>query len=339
MNCFSKTIFCRRITAMMLSVLMILSVGCISDDGGDTDTLDIVCTIFPQYDFARNIAGDVPGVNVKMLLGPGQESHDFDPSSKDIAAIHDCDIFVYIGGESDSWVRDMLQSVDTENKTIISLMDEITLLEEETVEGMETDEHEHDHGAIDHVEYDEHIWTSPKNAKAITEIIAEAMCKHMPESADAFRENSLKYSNILDNIDAFLADLVSHAKSPTIVVADRFPLLYMCREYGITYYAAFSGCAASTEPSSKTVQFLIEKVKSEGIPAVIKMDLSSGNVAQTIAEATGAEVVTYYSCHTLSAEDFENGVTYVSMMKRNFDALRIALGVSGDFQCDITTQE
>lgn len=317
----------RNITAVILSLLMLLPMGC-AGAAGDDGTLDIVCTVFPQYDLARSVAGDVPGVNIKMLIGAGQESHDYDPSSKDIAAVHDCDIFVYTGGESDSWVRDMLESVDTENKSVISLMETVDPLEAETVEGMETEEHDHDHdhGAIDRVEYDEHVWTSPKNAAKFTEAICEAMIGHMPDSAEAFCANRDAYLAELNELDSAFKEIVEGVQDPTIVVADRFPLLYFCREYGIKYYAAFSGCAASTEPSSKTVQFLIEKVKEKNIPAVFKMDLSAGNVADTVAEGTGAEVLTFYSCHTVSADDLEAGETYVSLMKKNCDALRIALG-------------
>ncbi|MBQ7827591.1 MAG: zinc ABC transporter substrate-binding protein [Clostridia bacterium] len=320
----------RKITAVMLAVMMLVPMGCTEQTAGDDETLDIVCTIFPQYDLARSIAGETTGVNIKMLMGAGQESHDYDPSSKDIAAIHGCDIFVYTGGESDSWIRDLLESVDTENKTVISLMDIVDPMESETVEGMETEEHDHDHGAIDHVEYDEHVWTSLKNAKTISDAICEAMCNHMPESADAFRANFESLAGQLDSLDQSFKELADSVESPTIVVADRFPLLYFCKEYGRKYYAAVAGCAASTEPSSKTVQFLIEKVKEDNIPAVFKMDLSSGNVADTVAEATGARVLTFYSCHTLSSSDFDAGETYVSMMERNLEALKTAFGAESE---------
>ncbi len=313
----------KRLMAFLL--VLVMATGCaVGEDIGD-GTLNIVCTIFPQYDFARSVAGDVPGVSIKLLIGSGQESHDYDPSSKDIAAVHDCDIFVYVGGESDSWVMDMLESVDTENKTVIAMMDYADTLESEVSEGMETEGH--DHGAVDRVEYDEHVWTSPKNAAKIADAICDAMCAKLPESADSFRENLGKLNGELDLLDRDFRALASDAASPVMIVADRFPLLYFCREYGIEYYAAFSGCAASTEPSSKTVQFLIEKVKSENIPAVFKMDLSSGNVANTVAAETGARVLTFYSCHTVSTEDFDGGVTYVSLMQRNRDAIAEAFGV------------
>ncbi len=317
---------CKKILlALILAVSMLLSaVGC-ADSGNDDDgVLNIVCTVFPQYDFARTIAGDAENVNIKLLLGSGQESHDYDPSSRDIAAIHDCDIFIYVGGESDSWVKDLLSSVDVSDKTLISMMDEVDTVKSELSEGMESEDH--GHGAVDHVEYDEHVWTSPANGLKISEAIAEAMVKHFPENEELFRKNFKVLSEDLDELGFNFRALVNSIESPTVVVADRFPLLYFCREYGIEYFAAFPGCAASTEPSSKTVQFLIEKVKSEKISAVFKMDLSSGNVAATVAEETGAKVLTFYSCHTVSAEDFAAGETYVTLMRKNYAALAEALG-------------
>lgn len=322
--------YIQKITAAILAVMILLLMGCTVQTATDDGTLDIVCTVFPQYDLARSIAGDVQGVNIKMLMGAGQETHDYDPSSKDIAAIHGCDVFVYTGGESDLWIRDLLESVDTENKSVLSLMDTVDPLKQEISEGMETEEHDHDHGAIDHVEYDEHVWTSPKNAKLIADAICDAMCLQMPDSADMFRANRDALAAELDSLDGEFIKLADSVDSPTMIVADRFPLLYFCREYGIEYYAAFSGCAASTEPSSKTVQFLIEKVKEEKIPVVFKMDLSSGNVADTVAEATGAKVLTFYSCHTVSADDLDAGETYVSMMRKNLRALESAFGAKVD---------
>jgi len=318
----------RGIITAVLVASMIICTGCAGADKKNDGTLDIVCTIFPQYDIARSIAGDFPNVNVKMLLGAGQESHDYDPSSKDIASVHDCDVFIYVGGESDLWVEDMLQSVDTNEKSVISLMNVVKPLKEEIVEGMETEteEHAHEHGAIDHVEYDEHVWTSPKNAVLIADAVLDAMCERMPSGAETFKKNHGALKDGLLQIDCEFTALVKSVESPVVIVADRFPLLYFCREYGIKYFAAFSGCAASTEPSSKTVQFLIEKINEENIPAVFRMDMSAGNVADTVSESTGAKVLTFYSCHTVSTDDFENGVTYTDLMKRNLSSLKEAFG-------------
>lgn len=318
-----RNVFIRTVTALTLAAVMLLSVSCAGGSERDTGDLDIVCTIFPQYDLARSIAGDVPNVNLKLLLGAGQDSHDYDPSSADIAAVHSCDIFIYVGGESDVWVENMLRSAELPESSIISLMDIAEPITAKTPEGAEADEHdhEHEHGALEHVEYDEHIWTSPVNAMKISEAIADAMCEQMSENTDTFRANADKLRGELTELDSDIRALASSVDSPSIVVADRFPLLYFCNEYGISYSAAFSGCAASTEPSSKTVQYLINKVSSENIPVIFKLDMSTGNVAQTIADATGARVMTLWSCHTVSADDFAAGITYTELMRRNLAAL------------------
>lgn len=310
----------RVVSLVIATLLMFTLISCKKSGNDNENTLDIVCTIFPQYDIVRSIVGKADDVNITMLIGAGQESHDYDPSSKDISAIHDCDIFIYTGGMSDSWVTDILESVDLENKSVISLFDSIDEpIKHEPVEGMEEDHH--DHGAIDHVEYDEHVWTSPKNVISLSDKIFDAICKHKPESKSLFQENLEIFKGELDTIDKNFRGLVNSTDNPIMIIADRFPLAYFCKEYGIKYYAAFSGCAASTEPSSKTVQFLINKVKEENISAVFKMDLSSGNVANTIAAATGSKVLTFYSCHTVGADDFDSGITYVDLMKRNLDSL------------------
>lgn len=318
-NMKKRNAFIRAVTALTLAAVMIISVSCTVGSERDTGSLDIVCTIFPQYDLARSIAGDVPNVNLKLLLGAGRDSHDYDPSSADIAAVHGCDIFIYVGGESDVWAENMLRSTDLPENSVISLMDIAEPITAETPEGAEADEH--GHGALEHVEYDEHIWTSPVNAMKISEAIAAAMCEQMPENADTFRANADKLRRELTELDSDFRALTDSADSPSIVVADRFPLLYFCNEYGISYSAAFSGCAASTEPSSKTVQYLINKVSSENIPVIFKLDMSTGNVAQTIADATGARVMTLWSCHTVSTDDFNAGVTYTELMRRNLAAL------------------
>lgn len=324
-----KKPFVKIIVAILLYAL-ILS-GCSSfDDGGAV--LRIVCTVFPEYDAVRAIAGDRGDVEITLLLRPGQDSHSFDPTSHDIIAVHSCDIFVCVGGESDEWVRDMLESVDTSGKTVISLMDTVDVLEEEEADGMEHDhDHDHDHdpigesGQIENIEYDEHVWTSPVNMAEITDVLCNAMSDAYPSAADEFCSNAASYKSELSSLDRDIRDAVSVTPDPVIVVADRFPLRYFCEEYGIKYYAAFPGCAASTEPSSATVDFLIDRVRELSIPVVFKIDMSSGNVSEAVAAAAGVDVRTFYSCHTVTSDDFEAGEGYVSLMRRNLDALRCAL--------------
>ncbi len=298
----------KKLLGLVLAVLM--CIGLIGCSHTDTDTVKIVCSAFPQYDFLRAITVGT-NVNITLLLRPGQESHDYDPSSKDIAAIHAADMFVYVGGESDSWIDKTLETVDTENKTVLKLID---MVEPHT-------EHEgHDHG------YDEHVWTSPANAVMIANTLCESLCAIDAQNAAVYRKNLSVYLDKLFALDAAFEKVVNQGNRKTIVVGDRFPLLYFCEEYGLSYHAAFAGCAASTEPSSADVAALINTVKAENIPVVFKMELSAGGVADTIAESTGAKVLTFYSCHNLSKTDFEAGETYLSLMNKNLESLKEALG-------------
>ncbi len=297
----------KRVFAVLLAAFCLLSLfGC---GATDTDTIKIVCSAFPQYDFLREITKGTD-VQLTLLLRPGQESHDYDPSSKDIAAIHASDMFVYVGGESDSWITKTLETVNTENKTVLKLVDMVEPIEEH--EG-------HDHG------YDEHVWTSPNNAILIANTLCEKVSAIDPNHADLYRKNLSVYLDKLFALDTAFEKVAAQGNRKTIVVADRFPLLYFCEEYGLSYHAAFAGCAASTEPSSAQVAALINTVKTENIPVIFKMEMSAGGVAETIAESTGAKVCTFYSCHNLSKTDFENGETYLSLMQKNLDVLKEAL--------------
>ncbi len=298
----------KKVVAVILALLLCAGlVGC-----GNTDTggIKIVCSAFPQYDFLREITKDAD-VQLTLLLRPGQESHDYDPSSKDIAAIHAANMFVYVGGESDSWIDKTLETVDTESKSVLKLVD---MVEPHA-------EHEgHDHG------YDEHVWTSPVNVKTIVEVLCNTLCDTDPQNKTVYRTNADAYLEKLALLDTGFRSAAAAGTGKTIVVADRFPLLYFCEEYGLSYHAAFAGCAASTEPSSAQVATLIDTVKAENIPVVFKMEMSAGGVAQTIAESTGAKVRTFYSCHNLSKTDFEAGETYLSLMYKNLESIKEALG-------------
>ncbi len=333
-----KKLFVRKLSVVLILALTLLA-GCASYGEDQTYSLRVVCTVFPEYDAVRAIVGERSDVEVTLLLGPGQDSHSYDPTSHDIISVHSCDIFVYVGGESDVWVRDMLESVDTSDKTVISLMDTVDVLEEDHV-GEDEDEHHHDHhnhshtvgddGVIEDVEYDEHVWTSPVNMIEITDALCSAMADKYPAASAEFTANAASYKAELESLDSDFRRVASAAADPVIVVADRFPLRYFCEEYGIGYYAAFSGCAASTEPSSATVDFLIDRVRELSLPVVFKTDMSSGNVAEAVAAAAGAEVRTFYSCHTITQGDFDAGEGYVSLMRKNLDSLSLALAHKAD---------
>lgn len=286
--------------------------------------LQIVTTLFPQYDFARQIAGDK--AEVKMLLKPGEESHSYEPTPQDIIAIQNCDLFIYVGGENDAWVEDILDSVSRDKMKTLRLVDCVNTVEEQHVEGMKEErqkEHEEEHA--EETEYDEHVWTSPQNAMKITERIFELLCELDEKDTDVFQKNESTYRQKLEELDAGFQKIVDESPHKTLLFGDRFPFLYFTEEYGLKYYAAFPGCASDTEPSAATMAFLINKVKDDKIPVVLKIELSSDNIANAIAEATGTKVKVFYSCHNISAEDFKNGETYLSMMEKNEETLKEAL--------------
>jgi len=295
-----------------------------SADTDDTDdVVNVVTTIFPQYDFVREIAGD--NVELMMLLSPGSESHSYEPTPQDIITIQNCDVFIYVGGESESWVDEILESMDTGNMKIIALMDSVNVVEEEIVEGMEAeDEHESDEQE-EEAEYDEHVWTSPKNAKLIVQGISDALCEADRANAGLFKENTTAYLEKLDELDAALQEVVDHAARTTLVFGDRFPFRYLAVDYGLTYYAAFPGCSSDTEPSAATVAFLIDKVNQENIPVVFYIEFSNGKMADTISESTNAVKLLLHSCHNVTAKELEGGVSYLDLMNQNVENLKEAL--------------
>lgn len=310
----------RKIISFLVVALLITAIfaGCTSNETIDNGKINIVSTIFPQYDFAREIAGDK--ANLKMLIQPGGESHSYEPTPQDIISIQEADVFLYIGGENDAWVEDILNSVDTTEIQVVKLIDsvELTCIDEEEHIGSDNHE-EHNH------EYDEHIWTSPINAKKMVESISTAICKADPENSSYYTDNATKYSVELMDLDTKIRNLVSNAKRTELIFGDRFPLIYFTEEYGLTHYAAFPGCSSETEPSASAIAFLTDKVKQDNIPVILKLELSNSTVADTIASETSSDVRTFYSCHNLSKTQFENGESYISMMEKNLETLKIAL--------------
>lgn len=282
----------------------------------------VVAAAFAEYDFARQIAGDK--AEVTMLLSPGEESHTYEPTPGDILKIKECDVFIFGGGESDKWAESILSSVDSDMQ-IIRMMDTVELYEEATVEGMETDHEHHDHVHEHTEEYDEHVWTSPINAITICESVFEALCEVDESNTEYYNKNLEKYTDEIKKLDSEISHFVVNSPNKCIVIGDRFPLRYFTERYSLTYFAAFPGCSAQVEANPVTVSFLSDKVRNEEIPVVFKTDLSKGEIAKTISDMTGTEVETLYSCHTVSAEDFEKGETYVSLMRRNFEGLKKAL--------------
>ena len=279
--------------------------------------LSIVCTNFPEYDFARAIAGDE--ADITMLLKPGAESHTFEPTPDQMITIQNSDLFVYVGGDSDEWVEDILASMDSTKLTTFKLMDKVDTVEEELVEGMEPEDEE------EGPEMDEHVWTSPKNAEKLVDAMAESLGKLDEDHRELFRKNADAYIKEIEQVDAEIREVVDNGKRKEIIVADRFPFRYFCDEFGLTYYAAFPGCSTDTQPSAKTVAFLTDKVSEDNIPVVFHIELSNGQMAEAISGDTGAKVCELNAVHNVSDNDFKAGETYVSLMRRNVDVLKEAL--------------
>lgn len=291
--------------------------GCSAGEKPGSGKLTVITTIFPAYDFARQVFGD--SADVKMLLKPGQESHSYDPSAKDIVEISGCDLFIYNGGESDQWVESVLKSAP--DISTFRMTDAVSLLEEEVTEGMQ----EHDHDSDDHdeeeEEYDEHVWTSPENAAKIVQALGTTAAELFPELSEQLGANAWEYAGKIDELDDKFAELLD-GEERYFIFGDRFPLLYFFRRYGLNYYAAFPGCGSETEPSARTMTFLLDKLKQQdAVPAVFYIELSSRRLADVLAEDSGLQTVEFHTCHNISQDDFNSGATYVTLMQRNYNAL------------------
>lgn len=306
----------------------------------------VVSTSFPGYDFARAVTKNT-NISTKMLVKPGAETHTYEPTPQDIIDIKNADMFVYVGGDSDTWVEKILKDVDTKKTHVMKLIDLVSTVNEEIVEGMEDEDHDHDHDhkhSHDHdhshghdhdhehdhdhdhdhdedeVEIEEHVWTSPKKAMEIVKKIAKVASEIDTAEKNKIDDNTEKYVAEIAQVDKDLHQAID-GKISEIVVADRFPFRYFADEFGLKYAAAFSGCSEQTEASAKTISFLINKVKQDKIKKIYKIELSNGKIAETVSKDTGAEVLELHSAHNVTADDFSKGVTYVDLMKRNLAAL------------------
>ena len=305
-----------------------------SSKTGETseNQVNIVVTTFPCYDFVRAVTVDLDNINIKMLIKPGAEIHSYDPTPQDLIAIQKSDLFVYNGGESDKWVFEMLESMGENTPKSLRLIESVALLEEEHFE----EEHFHEHEEADHhheghsaeeLEADEHVWTSPENARKMVDYVAKALEeleideKFSSEDKAKIKENTENYKNKIDEVESEIKKVLESKSEKFIVMGDRFPLQYFAKYYGIEYIAAFSGCSTAVEASTQTISKLIKTVEEKSLPAVFYIELSNHKIADTVAEA--AKVATYQlnSVQNISKADFDNGETWVSLMKRNALAL------------------
>lgn len=317
-----KTIIILLISAIVMGLAF--ANGAVETSKGN---LKVIATIFPQYDWIREILGDNPaGIEVRLLLDNGVDLHNYQPSADDIVAISTCDLFVYVGGESDEWVEDVLESSSNRNMKTVNLIDALGSLvkEEEIKEGMQADDHEHEEEA----EYDEHVWLSLRNAKVLCAAIESALETIDPANATVYRTNLDSYVGKLDLLDREYSDVVGGSSFRTLLFGDRFPFRYMVDDYGLDYYAAFIGCSAETEASFETIAFLVSKVDSLGLRNVMTIDGSDRKIARTIVENSRSKdlgILTLNSLQTVSVSDVKQGISYLGVMQENLGVLKKAL--------------
>ncbi len=346
---------------LILAVFSALTTSVFAAKAKKSDKLKVVTTIFPEYDWAREIIGDnSKNVDLSLLLSNGVDLHSYQPSIQDIAKISTADIFIFVGGESDGWVKDALKNAKNKDMKVINLMETLgdKVKAEEVKEGMQAEEdddddehdhhhhdaededhdhehhdadghhHHHHHDDEDEVEYDEHVWLSLRNAKILSAEIASTLCQKDAANAPSYKENLAAYTQRLDALDAKYSAAVQSASKKTVLFGDRFPFRYLVDDYNLDYYAAFVGCSAETEASFETVIFLSKKVDELGLNAVLKIESGDGKIARTIVENTGkknAKVLTLNSIQSTTLKQAKAGTSYLSIMEENLKVLEEAL--------------
>lgn len=326
----------KKITALLLALFMLVGAlaGCgKQNDTNQTDKLSIVTTIFPEYDWVREILGEkADNAEITMLLDNGVDLHSYQPTADDIVKISDCDLFIYVGGESDEWVEDALRNAANGNMKVINLLEVLgdSVKTEEIVEGMQEAEHEYE-DAEEHEheeEADEHVWLSLKNAKMLVRVISKALQELDPDSKDIYAANADAYVKKLSALDAEYQAAVDAASNKTILFGDRFPFRYLVDDYGLRYYAAFVGCSAETEAGFETISFLAKRVDEWKLPCVLTIEGAQHKIAETVVRNTTAKnqrVLTMDSMQSTTSKDVKNGTTYLSVMEKNLSVLKEAL--------------
>ena len=321
-----------KIAAVLMSALMIT--GCAGQGAGNagssSDKISIVTTIFPEYDWVVQILGDkAENAEVTMLLDDGVDLHSYQPTAADILKIADCDMFIYVGGESDEWVEDALAEAVNKDMVVINLLEVLgdSVKEEEVVEGMQAEEEEEE-GEEEEAEYDEHVWLSLRNASVLCDAIADGLATVDPDNASAYQANNEAYKAQLSALDAQYKEVVEGAAFDTVLFGDRFPFRYLTDDYNLNYYAAFVGCSAESEASFETIVFLAGKTDELGLNSIMTIESSDQKIAQTIRDNTAdkdQEIYALDSMQSITSADVNNGTTYMSVMSANLEVLKKAL--------------
>ena len=312
----------KKIFIFILSVIIILSAftSCTAPDkASDNGKINVVTTIFPVYDWTKNIAGE--NCNIIYLDESGTDMHSFEPTAKNILSITNADVFIHVGGVSDEWVENALNASGNTSLIILTLADITGMIEEEIIDGMEH-EHESDHNSAQN---DEHIWLSLKKAQTAVSAIADTLASADTANADKYRLNAENYNKKLSSLDKKYTDCVSNAKRKTLLFADRFPFRYLTEDYGLEYFAAFPGCSAESEASFETMTFLIEKTRELSLPCIITIENSDSKIADTISNETDTKILSLNSCQSVTKADVDNGITYISAMEKNLQIITEAL--------------
>lgn len=318
----------KKIISFMLAVMLpvLLFCGCVNNVKTNPDKLSVVATIFPEYDWVMNILGDTAeNAEVTMLLNSGVDLHSYQPTADDIIKISTCDLFIYVGGESDEWVEDALENAP-ETLKAINLLDVLgdSVKEEEVVEGMEAEDEEES----DEPELDEHVWLSLKNAEILVDAIKDELVKIDADNTEAYIANASAYCDKLKNLDSQYKSAVENAKIKTVLFADRFPFRYLTDDYGLSYYAAFVGCSAESEASFETIAFLANKTDELKLPAVNTLEGTNHKIAETVISTSKnktAQILTMDSMQSVTSDDVKNGANYLSIMEKNLETLKTAI--------------
>lgn len=303
----------KKILAIILCAAVLFSfAGCGGKTDRDENKLQIVTTIFPLYDFARQVGGDK--VQVTLILPTGGEVHSYEPTPKDVITIKESDLFIAQGGDADPWTGAVINDADSKKLNVLYALDCVTLMSED-----------HEHLSFSsHVHTDPHVWTTPKNAAKISESISDRLCAMDTENSDYYKEKLSLYKEKLNLLDEKFTALTKNSDK-TIVFADQFPFRYFAKEYNLKYLAAFPGCSAESEPTASAVAQIIDTVKKEKIPVVFYTETSNKQLANAVCEETGAKKLLFHSCHSVTDDELKSGVTYLDLMKKNYEALKKAI--------------
>ena len=301
----------KKLLSLFTAAILVFMTSCASDSSGfsdDSGKIKISATLFPQYDFARQIAGDK--AEITLILPSGMDSHSYEPTPADIININKSDLFIYTGEYLESWANDIVGDIDTDKTHVLDVSSGIQLVKED-------EEHHH--------EYDPHIWTSPVIAMQMADNIAEALCETDSVNSDYYKQNAENYKKQLQELDSEFKEIVADGKRNTIYFGGKFALYYFTQEYGLDYVSAFDSCSGETEPSAKVMSEMISSIKENNIPVIYYEEIAEPTVANMIADETGAKPLLFHSCHNVTPEDFRNGTTYIDLMKQNAVNLREGL--------------